>query len=458
MQLVTVRVELGPYVLQGREVEYVGVTQAVGDHARCTLAFDRDPRLPGPVTALRLGDLANTALRVVFASDAGDGPGECVAFEGQVRSADATYQPSGVTRFSISALSASYVLGEHVDRSYRRDHTVGQLVEALGATSAGALPAGEVRDYVQPGQSAWAVLAAVAAGEGLQLRPTWPRSPGAGAAPAPAEVGAGFADVTHTVVWGRDLTGFSTTVEPSNPSVTGAFYDPSVKHDHRFVVRATPSWLGGASPVVSAAARTAESDAQGGEPGHVEVGGAGGTRARTLAEFRERLTLESQRRLGAAVVATGSSAVPALRAGDRIDVWVSAAAAAGALDGDDADGDATPTMPGAWVNGPEDADRTGVFGLVRVTHRWDHGLYENQFTATPWSEYAPAPAAAVAHGGRVAGATKGRRSCSCGTPAASSSGCSRTTIASCSTATFIRMDTGCPRRSSRARTHPAGSS
>ena len=404
MQFHTIRVELGSYVLQARQVDNVEITQAVGDHARCVFTFDRDPRATGPLAALRLGDLADAKVRVIVSStdDAGAG-GECLTFEGQVRHADATYQPTGIARFTVVALSASYALAEHVDRSYRRDHTVAQLVTALGATPAGALPDGEPRDYIQPGQSAWAELAEVAAGEGLQLRPTWPRSPEGGAAPAPAEVGAGFGDVTHTLVWGRDLLGFSTSLVPANAGVTSAFYDPAEKHAHQFVVRATPRWLGGAAPVVSAAQRVADADADGGDPGHVEVGGPGGIRARTLAEFRTRLERESARRIGATVKSSGASTVPGLRAGDKVDLWASAAAAAGTLGDDDAgangdggDGaggdDGAPPSPGLWVNGPEDADRTGLFGLVSVTHRWNNGLYENQFTATPWADYAPAPA------------------------------------------------------------------
>lgn len=412
MQQCSVRIELGSYVLRGREVELVEVTQEVGVHARCALTFDRDGRVPGPVGKLRLGDLTDARVRVIIVGEDGAEGFECLAFEGHVRKADATYQSTGLARFNVHALSASYALGEHVDRSYRREHTVAQLVHALGAQVVGSLPDGDPRDYVQPGRSAWATLGHAAASEGLQLRPVWPRSPSDPAPPLPAEVGAGFADPTHTLVWGRNLLGFSTSVAPVNPGVTGAFYDPTAKHDHQFVVRARPNWLGGAAPVVSAAERAAETDADGGEPGHVDVGGPGGTRARTLPEFRARLQRESARRLGMSVVATGWSVAPGLRAGDKIDLWASAAAAAGQVgegdtgspadtSTDDAAGSAAgggSYAPGAWVNGPEDADRTGLFGLVQVTHRWNGGLYENQFTATPWADYSPAPAAAAAMG------------------------------------------------------------
>jgi hypothetical protein len=51
---------------------------------------------------------------------------------------------------------------------------------------------------------------------------------------------------------------------------------------------------------------------------------------------------------------------------------------------------------GAAAAAGELADRTGTFGLTRVTHHWTGTLYENVFEATPWAAYHPAPEAAAA--------------------------------------------------------------
>jgi hypothetical protein len=255
---------------------------------------------------------------------------------------------------------------------------------------------------VQAGVSDWAFLGQVAAEEGLQLRARWPRTPDE-TADLPAELGRGFGEETHTVTWGRELLRLSTALAPANAGVTGAFYDPAAKHDHRFRgVRADVEWLGGARPVVAAAKAAATADAGGGDPGHLEPGRAAGGRARTLAEFRGRLELASARRLGAAVRARGTSVLPALRAGDHVTVQP-----APALLGDGGGADGTGGA-GAGADG-EVADRTGTFGLVQVTHRWTGTLYENEFDATPWAGYHVAPEAAGRAGAAGPGGARAPR-------------------------------------------------
>ena len=63
-------------------------------------------------------------------------------------------------------------------------------------------------------------------------------------------------------------------------------------------------------------------------------------------EYRDRLERASARRLGGAVVVTGPSVQPALRAGDQVNVTAA--------------GDAA----GDWGTGDADAERSGTFGLV----------------------------------------------------------------------------------------------
>jgi hypothetical protein len=394
LEQITVRVELGPYVLVGREVGHVEVHQAVGAHAHCTLHFTRDPQaVASPVAALRLAELAGALVRVVFLANGGSGAEAHLAFAGRVRAAEVEHLATGAGDVTVVAHSDSHVLAEHADRRYFREHTPAALAGALGVRVAGALPAGDARDYVQAGVSAWAFLAQVAAEEGLQLRARWPRTPD-GAADEPAELGQGFGDEAHQLTWGRELLRLSTALAPVNAGVTGAFYDPAAKHDHRFRgVRAQVEWLGGARPVVAAAREASTGDADGGDPGHLEPGRAAGVRARTQEEFRARLELASARRLGAAVRARGVSVHPGLRAGDRVEVLPAPelmGAGGGAAGGDG-----------------ELADRTGTFGLTTVVHRWTGTLYENDFEATPWATY-HLPPEAVAAGG-AGGRRRGRR-------------------------------------------------
>lgn len=413
LQQITVRVELGPYTLVGREVEALDVRQAVGAHAQCVLHFMRDPKaVKSPVAKLRLAELAGASLRVIFIGNASaeGGGSECLTFDGTVRDAEIEHLATGAGEVTVVALSNSYVLAEHADRRYFREQTVGTLAGTLGVRVAGSLPAGEARDYVQAGVSDWALLAQVAAEEGLQLRARWPRTPD-GAADEHAEVGQGFADESHTLTWGRELQRLATGLAPTNAGVTGAFYDWSAKHDHRFRgVRAQVEWLGGAKPVVAAAREASTADADGGDPGHLEPGRLGGTRARTLAEFRDRLELASARRLGTTVRARGVSVLPSLRAGDRIEVTAAELMLASA-NGEVANGSTSngssgggasskgASANGASTNGAGDHgevdDRTGTFGLIAVTHRWTGTLYQNEFEATPWAAYHPEPVVAA---------------------------------------------------------------
>ena len=386
LQEITVRVELGPYVLRGREVGHLEVQQAVGAHAHCTVAFTRDPAaVASPVATLRLAELAGAPLRVVFVADGGD---ECLAFAGWVRQAEIDHLATGAGEVTVRGLSDSYTLGEHTDRRYFRKQDAAALARGFDLKVLDGVAGGTVRDYVQAGVSAWAFLAQVTAEEGLQLRARWPRTPD-GAADAPAEVGRGFADEAHPLTWGRELLRLTTALAPTNAGVTGAFYEPTSKHDHQFRgVRAQVAWLGGARPVVAAAREASTSDADGGDPGHLEPGRVSGVRARTLTEFRDRLELASARRLGSTVTARGMSVLPALRAGDRIEI-----AAAPELQSVGEDGAPSGEL----------ADRTGTFGLITVTHLWTGTLYENLFTATPWAEYHPEPATVAAPEGASSG-------------------------------------------------------
>ena len=295
-----------------------------------------------------------------------------LAFDGQVREVKVEYRAEGGARFTIRAFSRSYELSAHADQRYFAKQTVPGLAGVLDVAVAGSVPAGAPRDYLQRGESRWAFYARVAAGEGLQLRPTWGRRPGESASQA-AEVAQGFTSERHAVTWGRDLIEFALVARPTNHGVTGAFTDPAAKHSHTFRgVRKDPEWLGGAKPLVDALKQVSTKDAGGGDPGHVEVGGLGGTRARTLEEFRTRLERASEARLGGAIEGTGTSTEPGLRAGDRIDITSGTGGGAA-----------------SWALGTDEYQ--GTYGLTSVIHHWAHGLYKNTFTATPWAHYHPTP-------------------------------------------------------------------
>src|SRR5579883_3151988 len=109
-----------------------------------------------------------------------------------------------------------------------------------------------------------------------------------------------------------------------------------------------PGFTGASGPLTNAVLQGSQSM----PPGYVFER----SRVPGLAEYEQRLKLESERALGSQVVGQGVSRVLRLRAGDKVQID-------GAL------------------------DANGVYGLTRVIHRWTLHGYENEFWCTPWTKW-----------------------------------------------------------------------
>jgi uncharacterized protein involved in type VI secretion and phage assembly len=82
----------------------------------------------------------------------------------------------------------------------------------------------------------------------------------------------------------------------------------------------------------------------------------GRARAMTLADFQTQLEDESERSIGGSVIGTGHSRNQTLKAGNTIQIK----------------GDLTAQ---------------GIYGLIKVEHRWQGRGYANSFTCSPWKKY-----------------------------------------------------------------------
>ncbi|MBB4637822.1 phage baseplate assembly protein V [Longimicrobium terrae] len=376
---VTLRVEVGTHVLQGSRVERLEVMEAVGSPAACELVFFRDAGSLGELDALmsggssasgesggaaegggegaapvpgfgvKLEDLLDAPVRAVIS----DGLTEHEIFRGELVSAREEHLAHAASRFVVSAKSLSHRWDRHRDTKYYPNHTLADVVRALGAKLGGDAPAGGTQlNYVQYDESAWSFLARLADEAGLLML----------SSEDGVELRGGFKDTSHPLSWGVDLLSLTSHAAPVNAGMKGALYQPSEKRDHRFHgVRKAPETLGGAATLVSAVERGSTKAVGGGDPGVL----AFTSRTPTLADAKAALQRESTRALGNAVWVEGQSTRPGLHAGERVEVG-------------EGEHWRLPT--------------TGTFGLVEVAHVWDGQQYANAFRATPFAAWRAAEA------------------------------------------------------------------
>ncbi|HEY0015347.1 MAG TPA: phage baseplate assembly protein V [Longimicrobium sp.] len=339
---VTVTVQVGGLVLKSSEVEHLEVQQEVGSHHVCFLDFFRDTGLV-PVS---LDRLLGEPLTVTLAGDDG---AVFTAFQGEVAAGSQSHLAHESARFSLEAVSLSARMQAHRATAYYPEHTLADVVSAVGATLVGSAAGGPL-DYVQHGESDFDFLVRVADDHGCLVRAT----------AEGVEVRTGFNDAGWELAWGTNLFALTSHCRPVNAGFKGAAYQVADKKDHRFHgVRKDPPTTGGAGALVGAARRLSRELAGGGDP-HVDETAS---RAPRLAAFRDALERESQRALGGAVLVEGASSHLGLTAGDTVRI----------------SGGESWKLP-----------MVGAFGLVRVTHRFDGQQYGNEFTATPWSGYTAA--------------------------------------------------------------------
>jgi uncharacterized protein involved in type VI secretion and phage assembly len=341
---VDMTVEVGELKLRNGEIAHLEVHQELGAHHLCSLEFTRDE-----ATDLLLERLLDAPVTITLT----DETGEHAAFAGQVIGGTQGHLLNAGSRFRLEAASRSIAMQLHRDMDAFENMAFTDVARRLAGdaglqVTVGEVKAGERYPYLQQsGETDWEFLVRIA-----DENAAWVRPAGGG-----IELRSGFDDQAWELLWGANLLALSTRCRLANPGYKGAVYQADEKREHRFhAVRSAPALLGGATALVNAATRASHTFASGGDPGVLEDG----ARAPTVAVFKQRLEMESQRALGSAVGVEGTSTHPALKAGDTVHV----------------------TDAGSFK-----LAATGKFGLVRVVHRFDGAHYSNDFAASPWAAF-----------------------------------------------------------------------
>jgi type VI secretion system secreted protein VgrG len=348
---VRVMVRLGSLSLGNKEVDRLGIRQALGEHGVLTVAFTRDQS-----STVRLPDLLGAPATVTLRDDAGT---TVTAFAGAVSAVTQRHLANFGSAFEVRALTASTRL-DHRGTAYYPAHTLGDVAEKLGAGIADPAPDSEPLDYVQLGESELEFLVRIADDHGCFVRTS-------GEQP---EVCSEFQDTGLELTFGYELLEVAGRCETANHGCKGAAYQVDGKRDHQFHgIAVTPAWLSGAPTLVDKVTELAPNAAGGGDA-KVLVSPARGP---TLAAASRILQRESERTLAAAVVVEGTSVGVAVAAGDLVTLNDSARSA---------------------------LLTTGTFGVTEVVHRLEDQQYTNTFIATPAPRFGtrPRPQARLSHG------------------------------------------------------------
>jgi len=268
-----------------------------------------------------------------------------VIFDGIVWLAELEYEIYGSYGAKLKGVTRSYKMDLTPRHAYYSEKTLSDIANELAGRaglSANFL-AGSRKplNYVQWGETDWAFLNRIADDYESWVRPT----------AQGFDVCDSFQKQTE-LYWRTEdngLLSFKVRGELTQPSVSGAHYDHHKMESKVFTkVSDSPPFFGSSGPMVSAV----QSESQKLPPDYAPHR----ARVTTVDEYEKLLKKESVRSVGSSIVAIGRSQNGKLKPGDKASVE-------GVL------------------------DDQGVYGLVRVIHRWTPNGYRNRFWSTPWQKY-----------------------------------------------------------------------
>jgi uncharacterized protein involved in type VI secretion and phage assembly len=336
---VIVRVTIGDLMLRNSELDLLEVTQELGQHTTCKIAFTRDS-----ATDVSLDQLLRDPVSVKVQ---GEGGPLVELFQGYVADGVQTHLLHAGSRFVLDAVSSSERL-DYVDTVYFPESTLASIAGKFNVTLVHpprrTPPA---FDYVQWGESEFVFLRRLADEHGCFLVTHL----------AEPELRSQFDDKGIELKWGETLLELSARARPTNHGITGASYDVKQKSTHAHAgVRQAPTGLGGAGPLLATASQLAGESSGGGDSIVYEATG----RDATHADLKASLRRESERALGGAVLVEGGSIETQIAAGDLVTLVTGLKFV-------------LPTI--------------GKVGLIKVVHRFAEQQYGNSFVATPWKGF-----------------------------------------------------------------------
>jgi len=342
---VKIAVDIGQLKLRNTELAHLEIHEALGDHCRCTLQFDRDAE-----DDVVLENLLGEPVKITLKSEEA---GTVTAFEGEVVAGDQTHLMGQGSRFTIEGVSASQRL-EYRNTAFFPESQLADVAKKVGADVVDSVKGRGARSYLQMGETDFAFLHRLADDHGCYLR-TGGKKPEIRNKPITPAV---------DLVWGKNLLDLTARSRLVNHGYKGSAYQIDEKRDHRFHgIRKRPSWTGGAKSLTRKVEQEADKHAGGGDH-HVEFGSS---RTAKLADFKKALEAESERVLGAAVLVEGTAVHPGLSAGYALTIGESG---------------------GKKKEGPRAAlPADGKFMVTSVHHVYDGQIYSSHFVATPWANF-----------------------------------------------------------------------
>jgi uncharacterized protein involved in type VI secretion and phage assembly len=272
-------------------------------------------------------------------------------FDGFVLDADLEYEISGSFTARLTAVTRSYKL----DLTPRQAYYGAKTLDAVAQEMAGRVglnadlifqPIDPPLSYVQWGQTDFAFLQRLADDHGCWIRPT----------AQGLEIFDTFQDGS-TIRWREEegLREFDLSGRLGQPSMNGAhYYAPEMTSQVFTQVSKAPEFFDGAGAMTAAVTSASQQNLP---PGYVYQR----SRANTLQQYRALLEKEGVRAIGGKILGHGFSRNEELMPGNTVQI------------------DGLP-------------DAAGLYGLVKVTHRWVQAGYMNEFWCTPWKNYTnPAP-------------------------------------------------------------------
>jgi uncharacterized protein involved in type VI secretion and phage assembly len=330
--------KIGGELVGNAILELVEVTQELNQHWWCCVECHQteDERFP-------FEKCLGADLQIVTYDESG---AEHVLFDGFVLESELDYKIFGNYGARLLAVTRSYAMDttpRQACYSTSALTTIATQLAARAGLSATVVAPSKASplQYVQWGETDFAFLRRIIDDHGAWLRPT----------NAGLEIRNSFAaGVKAQFRVETQLLHFRMTGRLGQPAFDGCHYDARTMESQTFQnVKQAALFSGASEPLVDAVKSQSAARLQ---PGY----GYQRARCSTLADYQQRLALESQRTIGSKVVGYGVSRIQELKAGDRID-----------------------------IEGVIDA--AGTYGLYKVVHRWNREGYENEFWCTPWETW-----------------------------------------------------------------------